>query len=500
MFRLSPPPKSQSGSNPRKDSGTAMLSCPSLSATSTIEHGMLDQLMLDKMEGDGSPYTLARSPSTLTLAVSRTSTSSRSSNSTKDLKAVNSNVDPMPPMDGGYGWVVVAACFVLECLVDGQRSAFGIYQDYYTNEQFKGRASQSSISMIGTISNGGLGLMSVLGGLCADRFGYRPTILTGVVISSLGFFLASFSTKVWQLILTQGLMTAVGGMLIIAPALSVPSQWFLKRRGVASGMVSSGAGVGSVVYSMATRVLINKLGVDWTLRVVSLVFLLVGVACALLIRTRRQPLLLCGETSSKGTNMRQILSNPLVYLFMLVYMLCNAAFYVPPYFLPQYAKFNGLSSDLGAGLLSLFGGGSAIGRVVSGFMADYLGAMPLMLGVVTLAGIDALAVWPVAKAAAWMVIFGLTFGLFSGSFYPLAAITAANSFGTAHLATVNGMLCSAGGAGSLTGSPVAGLLLDKSQHLPNPYLLLSIFSGSTIMVASCCVASIMIYTRCIHRH
>ncbi|KAJ1678557.1 hypothetical protein EV182_003815, partial [Spiromyces aspiralis] len=80
----------------------------------------------------------------------------------QDYDDDNCGDPPLPPMDRGYGWVVVAACFVLECLVDGQRSAFGVYQDYYTNEQFKGQASQSSISMIGTISNGGLGLMSVL--------------------------------------------------------------------------------------------------------------------------------------------------------------------------------------------------------------------------------------------------------------------------------------------------------------------------------------------------
>ena len=52
------------------------------------------------------------------------------------------------PPDGGYGWVVMFACFGLTTLVDGVSFTFGVFLPSLT-EHFS--ASKASVSLIGSL-------------------------------------------------------------------------------------------------------------------------------------------------------------------------------------------------------------------------------------------------------------------------------------------------------------------------------------------------------------
>ena len=55
---------------------------------------------------------------------------------------------------------------------------------------------------------------------------------------STGFALASFSTAVWHLLLTQGMLTGLGMSLVYFPLLAPVPEYFAGRRGLAMGFVS----------------------------------------------------------------------------------------------------------------------------------------------------------------------------------------------------------------------------------------------------------------------
>jgi MFS family permease len=74
---------------------------------------------------------------------------------------------------------------------------------------------------------------------------------------------------------------------IISKAVSViPAQWFLKKRGIANGIVYAGGGLGGAVNSFLLNALIQRLGPPWTFRVMGILTLTTGLPAAWLIRER----------------------------------------------------------------------------------------------------------------------------------------------------------------------------------------------------------------------
>jgi len=48
---------------------------------------------------------------------------------------------------------------------------------------------------------------------------------------------SSFATKLWHLIITQGILYGVGIMTLYYPMLSMLNEWFIVRRGFAYGVM-----------------------------------------------------------------------------------------------------------------------------------------------------------------------------------------------------------------------------------------------------------------------
>lgn len=54
------------------------------------------------------------------------------------------------------------------------------------------------------------------------------------VVSLVG---SSFATKVWHLIIMQGVLYGIGFLIIYYPLLNMLNGWFVKRRGLAYGVM-----------------------------------------------------------------------------------------------------------------------------------------------------------------------------------------------------------------------------------------------------------------------
>ncbi|KAF9375457.1 hypothetical protein CPB97_011448, partial [Podila verticillata] len=118
------------------------------------------------------------------------------------------------------------------------------------------------------------------------RFGLRPVIAAGAVISSTGIILASFTKELWQLYLAQGVLFGLGAGMSIFTSIAIPVQWFNKRRGLASGITVAGSGVGGAALAPLNRFLISKVGFRWALRVMGMSFVVIILSVLVCIRTR----------------------------------------------------------------------------------------------------------------------------------------------------------------------------------------------------------------------
>jgi len=110
--------------------------------------------------------------------------------------------------DGGYGWVVVASCFVVSWWFVGTSYSWGVIQDALVAD---GVASPALLSFVGSLSAALISALAVVNGRVVRAVGTRPTALLGVGLLGLSELLSSFSVRnAAGLFLTSGVILGLG--------------------------------------------------------------------------------------------------------------------------------------------------------------------------------------------------------------------------------------------------------------------------------------------------
>ena len=123
--------------------------------------------------------------------------------------------------------------------------------------------------------------------------------------------------------------------------------------------------------------------------------------------------------------------------------------FVPPFFLPMYSHSIGLSSGTGAGLVAGFNFSSALGRILSGYFCDSLGPLNTLFLALTLSTFSMLALWPISRTLAPMIVFVIVNGASNGGFFATMPTVVGNIFGSARLSVAMGMIVTGWGGGYL---------------------------------------------------
>jgi MFS family permease len=207
---------------------------------------------------------------------------------TSILSRVTSTItaDPGPPPDGGLrAWSQCFFAWLAMMNTWGFVNSFGAFQTYYTGILPQ---SPSTISWIGSTQAFLMFLIGILSGRALDAGLFKITVTIGFFFQLLGVFMMSLCSKYYQLFLTQGVLTGIGGGIIFCPVMGLISTYFAKRRGVAVGLATTGNAIGGIVYPLVVRQLIPKVGFGWTVRVLGLINL-VTLGCVIVFMKPRLP-------------------------------------------------------------------------------------------------------------------------------------------------------------------------------------------------------------------
>ena len=177
--------------------------------------------------------------------------------------------DPGPPPDGGVvAWTQVLCAWFAIMNTWGFVNSFGAFQPYYETILPE---PASSISWIGSIQAWLLFFVGMFSGRALDRGWFRPTVALGIAVQLVGIFTLSAAKTYWQLLLTQGLCTGIGGGIFFVPIMGLCSTYFSTHRGMAIGIVTTGNSAGGVIYPVVVRQLLPKIGFGWTVRVLGFI-------------------------------------------------------------------------------------------------------------------------------------------------------------------------------------------------------------------------------------
>src|SRR5437764_11194749 len=156
-----------------------------------------------------------------------------------------------------HGWLVVAAAFAVTFVGFGSAYTFSAFVGSLQQDFAASRGSVSLVFSLAGFLYFGLGIVS---GPLADRFGSRPLALVGMVLLGAGLAAASLAQNLIQVYLAYSLGVGLGAGCAYVPAIGAVQRWFLRRRGLASGLAVSGIGVGTLVMPPLATMLIAALG------------------------------------------------------------------------------------------------------------------------------------------------------------------------------------------------------------------------------------------------
>ncbi|KAF9465457.1 major facilitator superfamily domain-containing protein [Collybia nuda] len=381
-----------------------------------------------------------------------------------DPNSNRSQRSPVPARpERPYQTLLLLSGFFMIFHVIGINSLFGIFQELYTSPNSSisdAKQRDALVSLVGTIGSGLTWSGSIfVNPMIARTENLKLITITGVVIMSLGLILASFSTKLWHLYLTQALLYGVGSSMYYFPIMSITPLYFDKHRGFAMGVILAGSGIGGLVLAPVLQVLLDKYGIHWALRIIGLWNLLIGIPVASVVKHRP------GFNIGSRTRMNMSLVKRGTFLYQAGGALLQAAGnIIPMYYLTSYSvSVLSYSRSTGSLLLALNSGVNSIARVVMGILADQVGRQNTMIGSVLLSGLSVLALWYDAPRARF-ISFVVLYGIYAGGYNALLPTTITEIYGVENYTTVNGFIYFVRGMGSILGAPLAGVILGNYQR------------------------------------
>lgn len=380
-----------------------------------------------------------------------------------------------PPPDGGLkAWLQVVAGHLTLICVWGYLNSWGLFQAYYVSEY---NLPASTVSWVVSIQIFMINLLASFSGRLFDAGYYRPTVLCGIILEVFAIMMTSVCKRFWQVFLAQGVCSGLGMGLVWCPTVSLISTYFVKRRSVALAFVLSGSSVGGVVFPVIFQQLMPHLGFGWTVRVMGFIVLALYAVVLSLARTRINP-----RASGPFLDLQSFkeLSYSLftVGTFLMLWSVYNAFFYVNSYAhdVIHVPSSNSLT------LLYLMNGVSVAGRILPGLFADrFFGPLNTFIFLTAIAGI-VMFCWTAVDSLSALMIWAAFYGFFGSGLQGLfGAALAGLTTDLQKMGVRIGMVLSIGSVAALTGSPLAGALIEYDH---GNYRSMQIFGGSCLVGAA----------------
>ncbi|MBI2877379.1 MAG: MFS transporter [Candidatus Tectomicrobia bacterium] len=392
-----------------------------------------------------------------------------------------------------YGWIVVLIAFLTMALNYSIRYAYPVFF-VALEEQFGW--SRTATYFAYTLQLQIYGFMGVIAGAIYDRVGPRVLFPIGATIVFVAMVFCSQLNSLWQLYLFAGVMVPLGTIAIgIVPHTALNNTWFVKKRGLASGLATAGLGVGMGISGLIGQSLISSLGFRWAYAIFGIMVLSVVVPLSLLFQKRRPQdlgLLPDGDRpeaeaqdiplhkrkkerpkidaivdqawASREWPLREIVRTRRFWVFFAVKFFLVFGVYTVLIHQVHYAVGLGFSKMAAAAAFGITGLVGALGKIIMGHLSDRVGrevthTLIMILavsGILTLMSIqDPSQAW---KLYTYAVLYGLGYGAIAAILPPMLA----DVYGVKALGASYGLSVLGSGLGGSLGPLFAAYLYDTT--------------------------------------
>jgi len=302
--------------------------------------------------------------------------------------------------------------------------SYGIFQEYF-QDHWALQGNRANSGIIGTTFNGVIYLsMPFLFALFSRRWASRRQLaaLCGMALTCISFILSSFSTQVWHLVATQGVMAAFGCALIYSPTTLSLGEWFKSsNRAVAYGVVLSSKNIVGSVCPFLLRGLLDHYDLRTTLRIWAAIAAGTSIPAIFLIPTHPSSLFLSSPRARRIP--WQFLKHRTIYIYSVAIVLQSCGYGIPQTYLNTYAHdVTSLSQTSATLLLTLFNIPGIASSSFFGYLSDNK-HFPLSATTVTslsaiISALSAFLLWGLTSQGSFalLILFSITFGFFAGGY------------------------------------------------------------------------------------
>ncbi|MEV6494008.1 MFS transporter [Actinoplanes sp. NPDC051633] len=340
------------------------------------------------------------------------------------------------------------------------------------------------------------GLTAPFAAALMDRFGIRRVVMFALLLVAAGSGLTVFMTASWQLVLCWGVLVGLGtGSMALAFVATVTNRWFVKRRGLVTGVLTAGGAAGQLIFLPVLAALSESSG--WRTAALTVAVAALAVVPLVFWRLRDRPADLgvtayggvVDDVRPAGSAARNALSalgraartRPF-WLLAGGFAICGATTngLIGTHFIPA-AHDHGMAETTAAGLLALVGLFDIVGTIASGWLTDRMDSRLLLAVYYALRGLSLLVLPSLFAATAHpsMVVFILFYGLDWVATVPPTVALCREYFGASG-AVVFGWVFASHQIGAAIAATAAGLVRDRLGE----YDLAWYVAGSLAIVAA----------------
>ena len=378
-----------------------------------------------------------------------------------------------------YGYIIALACFLIQGIGVGTYVAFGVFFKPLLAEFGWSRATLSGASSLAFLL---MGFLGILVGNLNDKFGPRIAMaVTGVFYGS-GHFLLSQLNSVWQLYLFFGLVVGIGLSSIDVIPLTTTARWFVRRRGMVTGLVKVGTGAGQFIMPLLASIFIMNYGWRHAYIFIGIIVLVFIIGSGQLLR--RDPgqmgQLADGDrkistgqldTSEVGLSLQEAFRSWKFWMVCIISFLAGYCMLTIMVHIVAHATDIGIDQIKSAGVLSTIGGVSILGRLSIGIAIDRIGNTKSMIICFIL--MIASFLWLLVAGEIWMLyLFAMLYGVAHGGFFTVLSPMVAELFGIGSHGVLFGIVAFSLTIGGAIGPVLAGHIFDIARSYQLVFLIL----------------------------
>jgi len=366
----------------------------------------------------------------------------------------------MPPSKKRGAWIITLAGAAILMVTMGARQSLGLFISPLRGSTGLGIAT---ISLAFAVAQLMWGVIQPVAGAVADRYGPARILIAGLVVLAIGMALTPFMTSGLGLIISLGVLSAVGsGAGSFSVLIGAASKHLtIDKRGKAAGVINAGGSLGQFVFAPLAQTLIQMLG--WMGAMWSLAVITVGALPLVGVVSPAGPVR--GGAGASGSAPWQAVRDAMEDRS---YLLLHAGFFTCGFHiaflvthLPGEVNLCGLPPAVASWSLALIGLANILGSLIAGSCTQRFRSKYILA---TMYGSRALLIgwYLAAPRTEWtFYTFAVGLGLTWLATVPPTATIVGKLFGIRYLSTLFGLTLLSHQIGGFLGAYLGGLALVR---------------------------------------